>query len=171
MAPLGFIFLANRGSLTKNKLFENLRPRMRREPGCMQVQTYPSKIRPKCLQVRVNPTQFLGQSYPVEDAKLKIEFSFPRRKDYEYYVIEWIEPSRKLGLGWHQDETHPELDECHFQIDLDGETIERRSAKFLDTHPLDVLDQRLDQLRLLLPELDWSSGQPQLPQSGLPSPP
>ncbi|WP_233357356.1 hypothetical protein [Halococcoides cellulosivorans] len=88
--------------------------------------------------------------------------------DYEYYVIEWSEEERDLGIGWHQDEDHPDLGECHFQIDHAGQTVDRRSATFLNDHPLEVLETRLDQLRAVLPRIEWAEGAPTVPDDGLP---
>lgn len=170
MAPVGFVFLANRGNLTKAKLYEAIRCRIGKEPGCYAVQLRPSRARPRTIEARVEPEAFLSQEYPVDEAKLEITFSYPRSVGYEYYVIEWSEADRGLGLGWHQDEDHPGLGECHFQIDHAGATVERTSATFVDEHPLEVLETRLDQLRTLLPQIDWSGEVPALPDSGVPSP-
>jgi len=88
-------------------------------------------------------------------------------EDYEYYVIEWSEADRDLGLGWHQDEDHPDLGECHFQLDHAGTTVERSAAEFVDEHPLEVLETRLDQLRALLPKIAWNEDTPVLPEGAI----
>lgn len=163
MAPVGFIFLANRGNLTKAKLYEAIRRRLGKEPGCYAVRLQPSRARPRTIETRVDPEEFLSQTYPIDEAKLEITFSYPRTVDYEYYIIEWSEVDRDLGLGWHQDEDHPDIGECHFQIDYSGTTVERSSAEFVDEHPLEVLETRLDQLRVLLPQIDWNGDTPSLP--------
>lgn len=170
MAPIGFVFLANRGNLTKPRLYETLRHRLGKEPGCYEVRVRPSRARPRTVQARVEPVEFLNQKYAVEDATLTVQFSYPRAVDYEYYVVEWSEPDRDIGIGWHQDEDHPDLGECHFQIDHAGRTVDRQAGTFLDDHPLEVLEARLDQLRTVLPRIDWSEDEPSLPEEGLPAP-
>ena len=70
-------------------------------------------------------------------------------------------------VGWHQDETHTELGECHFQIDYRGETTQRSEAAFLDAHPLNVLDRRLDDLVDALDTLTWDDGIPSLPAEAI----
>lgn len=170
MAPLGFVFLANRGNLTKAKLYEAIRRRLGKEPGCYAVRTRPSRARPRTIEVRVEPEEFLAQEYAVGDATVTVRFSYPRSVEYEYYVIEWSEADRDVGIGWHQEEDHPDLGECHFQIDHAGATVDRRSATFVDEHPLEVLESRLDQLRAVLPRIDWTDGEPTLPDDALPPP-
>lgn len=169
MAPLGFVFLANRGNLTKVRLYDAIHRRIDKVPGCHDVRLRPSRARPRSLQARVNPDAFLGRAYAVDDAKLEIEFSYPRSVDYEYYVIEWSEADRSFGIGWHQDDHHPELGECHFQIDHDGTTLDRTAATFVDEHPLEVLETRLDQLRSVLPRIDWDGSGPSLSDGELAS--
>ena len=170
MAPLGFVFLANRGNLTKAKLYETIRGRLGNEPGCSDVRTRPSRARPRTVEASVRPEAFLSQAYAVDEATLSVRFSHPRSVDYEYYVIEWSEPDRDVGVGWHQDEDHPDLGQCHFQIDHAGTTVDRRSASFLDEHPLEVFETRLDQLRTVLPDVRWTDGEPRIPEDGLPTP-
>ncbi len=168
MTPLGFVFLANRGNLTKAKLYEAIRQRLSKEPGCYAVRMRPSRARPRIVEARVEPEEFLGREYAVDDATLTVRFAYPRAVDYEYYVLEWSETDRDVGIGWHQDEDHPDLGECHFQIDHAGATVDRRSATFVDEHPLEVLEIRLNQLRAALPRIDWADGEPTLPDDGLP---
>lgn len=170
MAPLGIVFLANRGNLTKAKLYGAIRRRLEKEPGCYAVRVRPSPARPRSIQARVEPSEYLSREYGVDDATLTVRFSYPRAVDYEYYVIEWSETERDVGIGWHQDGAHPDLGKCHFQIDHAGATVDRRSATFVDEHPLEVLETRLVQLRAVLPRIDWSEGEPTLPVDGLPTP-
>ena len=170
MAPLGFVFLANRGNLTKAKLYKAIRHRLGAEPGCYAIQVQPSSARPRRIEARVAPSEFLSEPYAIDEATLSVRFSYPRGLDYELYVIEWSEADHDVGIGWHQDETHPGLGECHFQIDHAGATIDRRTATFLDDHPLSVLEARLQQLRAVLPGMHWTDGEPRLPDDELPTP-
>lgn len=168
MTPPGFVFLANRGNLTKAKLYEAIRHRLGKEPGCYSVRVRPSRARPRTVETSINPEEFLSQEYAVDDATLVVRFSYPRCMEHEYYVVEWSEAKRDVGIGWHQDESHPGLGECHFQIDHAGATVDRRSATFVDEHPLEVLETRLDQLRTVLPRVDWTGGSPTLSDHALP---
>ncbi|AWB28735.1 hypothetical protein HARCEL1_12715 [Halococcoides cellulosivorans] len=145
-----------------------MRNRLDKEPGCHDVRVRPSRARPRSILARVTPSEFLGQGYAIDEATLTVRFSYPNAVDYEYYVIEWSEEERDLGIGWHQDEDHPDLGECHFQIDHAGQTVDRRSATFLNDHPLEVLETRLDQLRAVLPRIEWAEGAPTVPDDGLP---
>jgi hypothetical protein len=171
MAPVNFIFLANRGNLTKRQLYRDISNRLRREPGSQTVSYDPSRARPKRVVSSFDPDIFLSRQYGVSDARLETNFWFPSEVNHEYYEIEWIEPGRNLGVGWHQDRTHPSLGNCHFQIDHNGRTVCREGAVFLDRHPLNVLEARLEQLRSLLPALDWTGASASLPESGIPTPP
>lgn len=170
MAPLGFVLLTNRGNLTRARLYRSIRHRLGNEPGCDAVRVRPSRARPRSIETRVDPELFLGRACPANEATLHVRFSFPRRVEYEFYVIEWSEAEREFGLGWHQDESHPELGECHVQLDHGGTTVARRSATFLDDHPLNVLETRLEQLRSVLPTIAWSDGTPHLPDDANPTP-
>jgi len=171
MAPVNVIFLANRGNLTKRQLYRNTSNRLQKEPGCQTVSYDPSRARPKRVVGEFDPDLFSEEDYAITDARLEINVWFPSDVNYEYYEIEWIEPNRNLGLGWHQDQTHPSLGKCHFQINHHEQTVCREDAVFLDHHPLNVLEARLDQLKSLLPALDWSGTTPSLPASGVPTPP
>lgn len=127
-------------------------------------------MRPRTIEARVDPEAFLSREYPVDEAKLETTFSYPRTVDYEYYIIEWSEADREFGVGWHQDEAHPDLGECHFQLDHCGTTVERSSVTFVDEHPLEVLETRLDQLRTVLPKIDWDEDTPTLSDDSFPPP-
>lgn len=167
---MGFVFLANRGNLTKAKLYTAIRVRLGKEPGCYAVRVIPSRARPRAIEASVVPAEFLHRDYAIDEATLTVRFSYPRSVAYEYYGIAWSEAGRSVGFGWHQDESHPDLGDCHFQIDHAGATVDRRSAEFIDAHPLSVLEARLDQLRALLPQIHWTGEQPTLPDDGLPTP-
>jgi len=92
----------------------------------------------------VDPAAFVDPSYPASGARLEIEFLFRAARDH--YWIRWSEPDRGFSCGRHQDATHPDLGPCHFQVErADGSTT-RESAGYLDAHPLQVLERRLDEL-------------------------
>jgi hypothetical protein len=110
---------------------------------------------------------FLKQTYPVERVELQISFDFPEAHSYDFYAIQWVESDRDLMIGWHQDETHTDLGECHFQIDYQNEIVQRSEAEFLDMHPLNVLDRRLDDFGAILDALRWEDGVPSLPDDAI----
>ncbi|WP_226022963.1 hypothetical protein [Halomicrobium salinisoli] len=63
-------------------------------------------------------------------------------------------------IGWHQNETHADLGQCHFQINYQEETVQRTEATFLDIHPLNVFDRRTDDLVAVLDALTWDNDIP-----------
>ena len=82
-------------------------------------------------------------------------------------LIQWVESDRNLMVGWHQDETHIDLGECHFQIDYQGKTVQREAAVYLDTHSLNVVDQRTADLVNVLDALTWDAEGPHLPKTAI----
>ena len=167
MGPVCFILLVNRGNLTRHQLYRDGSDRIQNEPGCDVAYYVPSRVRPQRVVAEFEPELLFGQQYAAGTCRLEIEFWFPDGVDHERYRIEWVEPERNLGVGWHQDGTYSSLGPCHIQLDYRGRTVERERAEFLDRHPLNVLDVRLDQLRSLVPNLDWEGETPSLPSSGL----
>jgi hypothetical protein len=103
----------------------------------------------------------------VDEAELQVSFDVPKTHPYDFYAIQWIESDRDLMLGWHQDETHMDLGECHLQIDHQGETVQRETAEFLDAHPLNVFDRRIDDLVDILDVVTWEDGVPHLPNEAV----
>ncbi|MFB9824222.1 hypothetical protein [Halobaculum roseum] len=103
----------------------------------------------------------------MDEAELQVSFDVPKTHPYDFYVIQWIESDRDLMLGWHQDETHMDLGECHLQIDHQGETVQRETAEFLDAHPLNVFDRRIDDLVDVLDVVTWEDGVPHLPNEAV----
>lgn len=162
------IFLANRVNLDKRTLLSRIFNRLQTQVSAAdspvkQVWYHTSTGNKIGVRAAIAPERFLGGSYPVEEAELQVTFDFPQTHSYDFYSIQWIESDRDLMVGWHQDETHTEFGECHFQIDYRGETTQRSEAAFLDAHPLNVLDRRLDDLADALDALAWDDGTPSLP--------
>lgn len=112
----------------------------------------------------IDTTTFLGTSYAVERARLELRFWYSSDVEYEYYRINWVEPTRNLMVGFHQDADHPDLGPCHIQLDEGGIVVDRHSAAFIDAHPLAVLDERLQQLPDVLGSIIWRDGGPSLPE-------
>ena len=166
------IFLANRANLDKRTLLTRIHNRLQsqvfNEASPVEHVWYHTSIGNKTgVRATITPRDFLETSYPVAEAELQVSFDFPQTHAYDFYRIQWVEAERNLMVGWHQDETHMNLGECHFQIDHHGETVQRDSAEFLDTHPLNVFDQRVDDLVDVLDALTWEHTTPQVPKQAV----
>ena len=156
------IFLADRGRYTQRTLLREVHSRLSKQPGCETVRYEPSRRRPRYVIADVDPAAFLGNSHDVDTGRIEIRFWYPQGVDYEYYQINWIEPTRDLMLGFHQDGDHPELGRCHVQLDHEAATVGRHAAAFDDSHPLAVLDTRLQQLPEAIAVIQWQDGCPSL---------
>ena len=166
------IFLANRSNLDKRTLLTRIHNRLQTQVSAAdspveQVQYHTSSGNKTGIRATVIPDGFLGTSYPTDEAELQISFDFPTNRTYDCYSIQWVESDRDLMVGWQQDETHTDLGECHFQIDYQGETVQREAAVYLDTHPLNVVDQRTADLVDVLDSLTWDAKGPQLPKNAI----
>lgn len=166
------IFLANRANLDKRTLLTRIHTRLQtqvpnEDSPVNQVWYQTSTGNKVGVRATVTTDEFLHTSYPVAEAELQISFDFPQTHSYDSYAIQWVESDRNLMVGWHQDETHSDLGECHFQIDHQGETVQREKAEFLDVHPLNVLDRRIDGLVGILDALRWQDGVPHLPHEAI----
>lgn len=129
---------------TKKQLYQRVHNRLSSATPFADVRYVPSRIRPRRVVADVDAAAFVGESYPASTARLEIEFLL--REDWDRYWIQWIESERDLACGWHQDETHPELGTCHFQVEFPDGSTTRDSAEFLDEHPLVIVERRLDEL-------------------------
>lgn len=125
----------------RKKLYRRIRNRLRSQAEFSAVRFRPSRIRPRQVLAAVDPSGFVGPSYPAEAARIEIEFDL--REPRNHYRIQWVEPARGLACGFHQDGTHPEFGECHFQVDHPDGTVEREPAAFLDAHPLAAFERRM----------------------------
>ena len=166
------IFLANRANLDKRTLLTRIHNRFQTQVSdddspVEQVWYQTSTGNKVGVRATVTPDMFLRRSYPAEEAELQVSFDFPQTHSYDFYAIQWVEADRELMVGWHQDEMHMDLGECHFQIDYEGETIQRATAEFLDVHPLNVLDRRLDDLVAVLDALTWEDCVPAVPTEAI----
>lgn len=159
MAPL-ITFLAHRDRLTRDAIQKRLHDRLVKQAGCRNVRYVPSRIRRRYVYADVDPAMFLDAAYPIDDARLEIRFWKPARAAYEYYWINWIEPDRNLLVGWHQDDEHDALGNCHIQLDYRNETVVRKAARFIDAHPLAVFERRLEQVPEALDRIRWEDDEP-----------
>lgn len=163
------IFLANRANLDKRTLLTRLHNRLgtqvtTEDSPVEQVWYHTSSGNKSGVRATIDAPTFLRTAYPVDEAELHVTFDFPPNREYDFYNLQWIEPERNLMIGWHQDETHMDLGECHFRIDYQGTTVQRNAATFLDTHPLNVFDQRIDHLVEILDSLSWTNDHPLVPE-------
>jgi len=63
-------------------------------------------------------------------------------------------------VGWHQDHDHDDLGKVHAQVN-DGDTVvEHVSATFIDAHPLEVFEKRMEALPDLIKSIEWKDGCP-----------
>jgi hypothetical protein len=158
------IFLADRARYTQRTLLREIHGRLQKQPGCENVRHQPSSRRPRYVHADIDPTAFLSESYGEDHARLEIRFWYPQGVSYEYYRINWVEPSRGLMLGFHQDGDHPDLDRCHIQLDHEESTVNRHRATFYNHHPMAILEERLQQLPDALAAIQWQNRQPSLPK-------
>jgi hypothetical protein len=166
------IFLANRVNLDKRTLLTRIHDHLQSEVPAEdspveQVWYHTSAGNKVGVRATINASRFLGTSYQVDEAELHVSFDFPPNHAYDFYEIQWVEADRDLMIGWHQDETHMDLGECHFQIDYRGETVQLEKAVFLDMHPLNVYDRRTDDPVDTLNELTWENGHPKIPEEAV----
>jgi hypothetical protein len=166
------IFLANRANLDKRTLLTRIHNRLQTQISkeaspIEQVWYHTSTGNKTGVRATITPDDFLDPSYPVAEAELHVTFDFPKTHAYDFYRIYWVESDRNLMVGWHQDETHMDLGECHFQMDHRGETVQRDTAEFLDTHPLNVFDERIDDLVDILDALTWDNSTPCVPKQAI----
>ena len=161
------IVLANRVNLDKRTLLTQIHTQLQTQTGTdaavEHVRYYPSEANKLEVRATIHPDRFLDVSYPVSTVELHVSFNFLTDFAYDFYRIRWIDSDRELMLGWHQDETRMDLDECHFQLDYRGDTIHRAEAEFLDRHPRNVFDRRIAQLVDVVDGLTWTNGRPAIP--------
>ncbi|MGM0371674.1 MAG: hypothetical protein ACQEQJ_04115 [Halobacteriota archaeon] len=156
------VFLANRANLQQKRLHDRIQSRLSGEfENVRRRRAEPREAGPYRVVAEVAPRQFLDDDgYPVTAARIEIGFQLQTGDPYEYYWFNWIEPERNLLVGWHQDETHDELGPVHRQVNDGGTPVAHESATFLDSHPLAVVDYRLNSLRDVIPAVEWAQGRP-----------
>lgn len=164
------IFLANRANLDTRTLLTSIHNHLgtqvtTEDAPIEQVWYHTSAGNKVGVRATVDAPGFLGTTYPVETVELHVSVDFPPDRNYDFYKIQWVDRDRGLMLGWHQDETHMDLGECHFQIDYQGKTVQRDEATFLDSHPLNVYEQRLNHLVEILDSLLWENERPRVPKA------
>lgn len=156
------VFFANRANLQRKLLHDRIQHRLSGElDSARRRRAEPHEAGPYRVVAELDPRQFLGnETYPVTTARIEVGFQIQTGKPHEYYWFNWIEPDRSLLVGWHQDDTHDDLGPVHLQVN-DGKTpVAHEPAQFIDSHPLDVVERRLDLLRDIVPAVRWEQGRP-----------
>ena len=158
------LFLANRTNIQARKLHKRLRNQLSSGGyfDTVQLERGPARAAsPYRIYAETDPRVFLDDiSYPENEGRLEVGFDINTSTPYEHYRLNWIEPNRNIMVGWHQDHDHDDLGEVHAQLN-DGDTVvEHVSATFIDSHPLDVFEKRMETLPDLIKSIEWESGRP-----------
>jgi hypothetical protein len=166
------IFLANRANLDTRTLLTRLHNSLQSQVSqadapVEQVWYHTSAGNKVGVRATITAPPFLGTSYPVTTAELQVSVDFPAEQADDFYTIQWVEAEREFMLGWHQDDTHVDLGNCHLQLDHSGETVQREPAAFIDRHPLNVFDQRMDHLVEILRAISWTDDRPHVPEQAI----
>jgi len=156
------VFLANRANLQSKRLHDRIQNRLSGEfENVRRRRAEPREAGPYRVVAEVNPRQFLGDDeYPVTTARVEIGFQLQTGEPHEYYWFNWIEPDRSLLVGWHQDDTHDDLGPVHLQVNDGATPVAHEPAQFIDSHPLDVVERRLNSLRDAILAVKWEQGRP-----------
>jgi hypothetical protein len=156
------VFLANRANLQQKRLHDRIQNRLggsfddvrRRRAGPREAGAYR-------VVADVNPRQFLDDpEYAVPGARVEIGFQLQTRDPHEHYWFNWLEPDRRLLIGWHQDDTHDDLGPVHLQVNDGATPVAHEPAQFVDAHPLDVVERRLHSLPDTVLAVEWEQGRP-----------
>lgn len=155
------VFLANRANLQSRRLHDRIRTRLRATfDDVRRRRAEPREVGPYRLVGDINPQQFLEDEDAARRARIEIGFQLQTSDPYEHYWINWIEPDRNMLVGWHQDDTHEDLGPVHLQVNDGATAVDHRPAQFIDSHPLDVVEQRLAELQTAVLAVEWNDGRP-----------
>lgn len=156
------VFLTNRANIQARRLHERIKNRLKSEFETVSRRpAEPTEPGPYRVVATGRPRYLLGvESYPTDTARLELGFDLQTDDSHEYYWINWLEPEREMLVGWHQDGTHPDLGPVHLQLNDGANVVERTSAAFVDSHPLDVVERRLAALPALVTAVQWGDGRP-----------
>lgn len=156
------VFLENRANLQSKRLHDRIQNRLNGEfDNVRRRRGEPREAGPYRVVGEVNPRQFLDDDeYPVTDARVEIGFQLQTGEPHEYYWFNWIETERSLLVGWHQDDTHDDLGPVHLQVNDGASAVAHQPAQFIDSHPLDVIERKLNSLRDAILAVEWEQGRP-----------
>lgn len=156
------VFLANRANLQSKRLHGRIQNRFSTEfDAVRRRRSEPREAGPYRVVGEVNPRQFLDDdAYSTTAARIEVGFQLRRGDSHEYYWFNWIEPDRSMLVGWHQDDTHDDLGPVHLQVNDGSTAVDHQPARFVDSHPLDVIEQRLGELRTAVRAVEWKDERP-----------
>jgi hypothetical protein len=157
------LFLANRSNIQTKRLHRRIKNKLGGEMSHIRLRRARARDPgPYRVVGEVNPRQYLGDTdYPVTSARIEIGFKLRGGDAYEHYWINWIEPDRKLLVGWHQDDDHESLGPVHLQLNRGPHAIDHKSARFIDAHPLDVVEKRLAEIPAAVEAVEWVGSMPE----------
>lgn len=155
-------FLANRGNIRVRQLHRRITNRFRSDSRFGTVRLRASEERepgPYRVVAEADPRQLVEESsYPGSKGRIETGFRLLDDHPHEHCWCNWIEPDRDLLVGWHRDRTHPDLGPTHLQVTHAGRTVAREAARFVDEHPMAVVEARLQQLPGVLERVEWEDG-------------
>jgi hypothetical protein len=156
------VLLANRANLQNKRLHDRIQNRLGGTfENVRRRRAEPREAGPYRVVAEVDPRQFLDDDeYPVTTARVEIGFQLQTGEPYEHYWFNWIEPDRSLLVGWHQDDTHDDLGLVHLQVNDGATPVAHEPAEFVDSHPLGVVERRLNSLRDAVLAVEWEQGRP-----------
>jgi len=156
------VFLANRENLQSKRLHDRIRNRLDGElTNVRRRRAEPRETGQYRVVGEADPRQFLEDpDYPATTARIEVGFRLRTSDPSEHYWFNWIDPDRDVLVGWHQDDTHDDLGPVHVQVNDGSRAVGHRPARFVDTHPLDVVERRLASLADLVQAVEWTDGRP-----------
>lgn len=156
------VLLANRANLQSKRLHDRITDRLSTDfQDVRRRRADPREVGAYRVVGEVNPRHVLGDdAYPTTAARLEVGFQLRTDDLYEHYWVNWIEPARGMLVGWHQDETHDDLGPVRLQVNDRPTPIDRQPARFVDSHPLDVVERRIGALGTAVRAVEWDDGRP-----------
>jgi hypothetical protein len=155
------VFLADRTNLQRRRLHDRIKNRLDGEfEAVRRRRAEPREDGPSRVVAELDPRALLDRTYPAAEARLEVGFELQTGVQHEYYWVNWVEPARQFLVGWHQDETHDDLGPVHLQVNDGTRAVAREPAQFINSHPLDVVDRRLESLREVVAAVEWNQGRP-----------
>jgi hypothetical protein len=125
---------------------------LERVPQITAVEFVPDRIEAQRLLATVAPERLTPPSGP-EPPELDIVWY--RQTPHDWFRVDYADPNTGFHVGWHQDETHPDLGRAHVQYTVndentvDDETTHRPVSFESDTPSLvlwEIVDSLLTEL-------------------------